>query len=144
MSNIIFRNCKHCGSKVHNRVAMYCSNRCQIDFQYYGFVKHWLNNEVPGGIGINAKDVSAHVKRYLIENYGQQCTICGWNRVHPTTKRVPLEIDHIDGNSDNNTASNLRMICPNCHALTENFRGLNKGKGRSWRRNKYLKVRPKD
>jgi predicted HNH restriction endonuclease len=55
-------------------------------------------------------------------------------------KRIPLEIDHIDGNSDNNVEQNLRLICPNCHAQTETYKGANAGKGSSrqaMRRKRY-------
>ena len=37
-------------------------------------------------------------------------------------------MDHRDGNPDNNTEENLRLICPNCHALTPTHCGRNKGK----------------
>ena len=50
------------------------------------------------------------------------------------TNVVPIEVDHKDGNVDNNSEENLRLLCPNCHALTPNFRNLNKGRGRSWRK----------
>lgn len=39
---------------------------------------------------------------------------------------ISLEIDHIDGDNSNNELSNLRYLCPNCHALTETYRGKNK------------------
>jgi 5-methylcytosine-specific restriction endonuclease McrA len=39
---------------------------------------------------------------------------------------IPLELDHIDGQSNNNVLSNLRLLCPNCHALTPTYRGKNK------------------
>jgi hypothetical protein len=41
---------------------------------------------------------------------------------------MPLVLDHIDGNSDNNSIENLRLLCPNCHFLTPTFAGKNKGK----------------
>lgn len=41
---------------------------------------------------------------------------------------IPLELHHIDGNSDNNELCNLQLLCPNCHALTQNYRGKNKKK----------------
>lgn len=41
--------------------------------------------------------------------------------------QIPLELDHIDGNTDNNLLKNLRLLCPNCHALTPTYRGKNKG-----------------
>lgn len=41
-------------------------------------------------------------------------------------KKISLELDHIDGNNKNNLISNLRYLCPNCHALTPTYRGKNK------------------
>lgn len=38
---------------------------------------------------------------------------------------IPLEIHHIDGDKLNNTLENLQILCPNCHALTDNWRGKN-------------------
>jgi hypothetical protein len=46
-------------------------------------------------------------------------------------KQVPLQLDHIDGNSSNNMPDNLRNLCPNCHALCLTSKGHNKGKGRA-------------
>jgi len=43
-------------------------------------------------------------------------------------KPIPLELDHIDGNSQNNSLENLRLLCPNCHAFTSTYRGKNKKK----------------
>lgn len=44
---------------------------------------------------------------------------------------IPLELDHKDGNPKNNSLDNLRLLCPNCHALTSNYRGKNKRKSQS-------------
>lgn len=38
---------------------------------------------------------------------------------------IPLELDHLDGDKNNNRIDNLRLICPNCHALTPTYRGKN-------------------
>jgi hypothetical protein len=57
----------------------------------------------------------------LIEEANHSCTQCGFNETREDGKTI-LEIDHIDGDHMNNTKENLRVLCPNCHALTPNFR----------------------
>lgn len=59
-------------------------------------------------------------------NWVKQCVICKlqlWNN-----KEIPLELDHIDGNNKNHNLNNLRLLCPNCHAQTDNYCGKNKKK----------------
>ncbi len=131
--------CSGCHVKLNWYQQKYCSNKCQSHHQYRKFIQEWKNGKKSGGVGVFAKNVSGHVRRYLSEKYGDKCSLCGWHRRNIITHKVPLEIDHIDGDSENNSESNLRLICPNCHALSANFRNLNKGKGRSWRKDKYLK-----
>lgn len=43
---------------------------------------------------------------------------------------IPIQLHHIDGNRKNNELFNLEILCPNCHALTENYCGKNKGNGK--------------
>lgn len=38
---------------------------------------------------------------------------------------IPLELHHIDGDKYNNEIENLQILCPNCHAFTDNYRGKN-------------------
>lgn len=60
--------------------------------------------------------------------------MCGWGKINKFTNKVPLEVDHIDGDFRNNKIENLRLLCPNCHSLTSTFKNLNKGKGRIGRK----------
>ena len=39
---------------------------------------------------------------------------------------IPLELEHKDGNHFNDERNNLELLCPNCHALTDTWRGRNK------------------
>ena len=136
------KQCLACKQVLRLKNRTYCSNKCQGDYKYSSWVESWKDGQVNGGIGVNAKGVSRHLRRYLLEKHGRGCMVCGWNKINRTTQRIPLEIDHIDGNSENNVEANLRILCPNCHSLTSSYRNLNKGRGRVWRKLKYIKVNP--
>lgn len=77
------------------------------------------------------------IKSYLIEKYGNKCMKCKWCEVNPISGKVPIELEHIDGNSENNNLENLELLCPNCHSLTPTYKALNIGNGRHSRRERY-------
>jgi hypothetical protein len=66
----------------------------------------------------------------LAEKLGEGCARCGWSERHPTTGKVPVEVEHIDGDWRNTRPENLTLLCPNCHSLTTTYRALNRGNGR--------------
>ena len=134
------RICLYCGKPLAVYASKYCSNLCQGNFQYESYVKRWKMGEADGSRGQHTKNFSKYVIRYLFEKYSNHCAQCGWAEINLSTMRVPLEVDHIDGNSENNSESNLILLCPNCHSLTSNYKNLNKGSGRLWRREKYVKI----
>lgn len=63
------------------------------------------------------------LKRTLINyhKWKDECKECGLSEWRG--KKLVLELDHIDGDTSNNTIENLRFLCPNCHSLTDAFRG---------------------
>lgn len=119
--------CLNCETRLNRHQTKYCSNDCQRQYENKMKVESWLAGKTSGS---HIYGVSYPIKRYLREQCGNACTLCGWSKVNPTTGVVPLEVDHIDGDWNNGSKENLRLICPNCHSLSPNFRALNKGKGR--------------
>lgn len=72
---------------------------------------------------VTQKTMRGYVERHKLLEY--KCVNCGCNG-NWQGGVISLEIDHIDGDNSNNELSNLRYLCPNCHALTETYRGKNK------------------
>ena len=69
----------------------------------------------------NTKTNSHKLRNKLIEfSYKEsKCELCGISEW--LGKPVKLQLHHIDGNHDNNELSNLQILCPNCHSMTDNF-----------------------
>lgn len=61
------------------------------------------------------------LKEGVFQHICSSCQLTTWNN-----KPIPLELDHKNGQHIDNTLSNLRLLCPNCHAQTSTYRGKNK------------------
>lgn len=78
--------------------------------------------------GMRMKDWSNYsghqnVKKQLIKERGIVCESCKLKEW--LDLKIPIEIHHIDGDRTNNTPTNLQLLCPNCHSITDNWRGRN-------------------
>ncbi len=72
------------------------------------------------------------VKRFILEEQDNKCAACNitkWNN-----KPITFDLEHIDGNSENNCRQNLCCLCPNCHSQTSTYKAKNKGNGRKQRK----------
>lgn len=155
--------CKHCGKELQyaDRKKSFCNRSCAALFNNAARKElvTWhcasCNKEhigTPGAIGIycnnqcradNAKEETFRkftagllsdrgmIKSTLVWKQGHQCSNCKLSEW--MGEKIPLEVDHIDGNAGNNDPTNIRLLCPNCHGLTPTWKGRNKGFGRSSR-----------
>lgn len=131
-------NCVDCGQLVadaRTKRCRSCHSKWLIQQRSAKKVERWLS----GGPGGSKWKIYKGVREFLFEEANYKCTLCGWGEINPFTNSVPLQIDHINGDAEDHSRNNLRIICPNCHSLTETYGVGNMGNGRSWRR--YSNIR---
>ena len=70
-------------------------------------------------------DNSNRLKSRLIEEGLKEyrCEKC--KRTEWEGQAIPLQLHHINGDRTDNRLENLQVLCPNCHALTDNYCGKN-------------------
>lgn len=120
--------CLNCNIEVSRR-NKYCDNLCQQSYQITSYINRWKDGLEDGKRG--KLQTSKIIHKYVLIKQDFKCFVCGidkWNGLP-----IKLELDHVDGNSENNVESNLRCICPNCHSQTPTYKAKNKGNGRKER-----------
>lgn len=60
--------------------------------------------------------IASGLKEHMCEN----CLQTEW-----LNNPIPLELHHINGKKYDHQFTNLQLLCPNCHALTDNYRAKN-------------------
>lgn len=77
-------------------------------------IEKYFNNEIP----ISSYKLKIRILKDKIKEYRcEECGLENWNG-----SPIPLELHHINGNNKDNKLENLKLLCPNCHALTDNYR----------------------
>ena len=80
-------------------------------------IEKYFLNEIP----ISSYKLKRRILKEKIKEYKcEECNLTIWNN-----KQIPLELHHINGNNKDNSLDNLKLLCPNCHALTDNYRNRN-------------------
>ena len=88
-----------------------------IDISHWDY-KDWLENKKNwdwDNLHFRKEDKDKFL--LLKGNKCEECGISSWQG-----KVLTLEIHHVDGNRTNNNFENLQLLCPNCHALTDNWK----------------------
>lgn len=119
--------CQECGKifKSRNPNRKFCSNECCAKHRGKETIDKWIKGEY--FLDSNSR-LPKYIRLFLYEKAHYKCEECGFEGYNKKTNNTILQIHHIDGNCGNNSSENLKVLCPNCHAMTENYMALNKGK----------------
>lgn len=115
--------CLNCGkicNSFGNKRNKFCSVDCCSTYKRNNAVKDIERDEIV---------TNGRLRNYLFRKF-KRCMnpCCGWN--WDLNSKVVLELHHKDGNYRNSRLSNVTLLCPNCHSLTETYKARNKGHGR--------------
>ena len=128
--------CKNCGKEYNlyqGHRGQCCSHECWIEYQEKVRLEKWKDGEDIGYSGQPGSKLRPYIKRYIFAKNNNCCENCHKEYVNPYTGLSILQIHHKDGDATNNKEENLQLLCPNCHAMTENFGSRNKKSTRTYR-----------
>lgn len=124
---LVERSCDFCGKPINSRrVKRYCDSTCAAGPRRAGQaeVDAWLAGELPGHTGASCK-LKPWVRDWVLARANYSCEVCGWSERHPDDDRPLVEVDHVDGDAENTRPDNLKVLCPNHHAMTSTHRRRN-------------------
>lgn len=134
-ANPLSNECSICNLPLRTRSPK--SGRAHVQCRQDQLIKDWLagDNSVTldrsrtTGLPVDTKKF---VKKYLLKTRGDRCEECGFDKHGPNGSII--QMDHVNGNCFDNRPENLKLLCPNCHAMTPTYGSRNKGSGRAHRR----------
>ena len=131
--------CLVCGKMAKGCNKHFCSPKC---FQEHRQQTKFKKFECDGEMDAKEDGSIRHFLRtYLLNKRGQKCEICG--RSEWMGKPIPLVVDHINGEPENHSLDNIRLVCGNCNMQLPTFAGGNRGNGRFVRRMRDRAIRDK-
>lgn len=101
---------------------------CELGFrEKFSCSQPWNKGKIDYALDVvfseNSRFDTDYVKKHFLKTVPYECDECkisSWNN-----QKLTLELDHINGVSNDQRIENIRLLCPNCHSQTLTFRGRN-------------------
>lgn len=124
------RFCEECNELITSKTAKkFCSFICSVN-RASRVAMTTMIDALISGVNI-VRQNHRSIKAALVKIKGHQCSIC--KNTEWMGDPIPLVMDHIDGRSNNNTLSNLRLVCGNCDMKLPTYKSKNKNSDRKYR-----------
>lgn len=130
--------CQNCGKEFilyENHGGYYCSHECYVEGEKKKSIEDWKSGKISGHD--KRYKIRPSIREYFLEKADYKCEKCGFSGYNPYTGKSILQLHHKDGDADRVTEDNIEVLCPNCHAMTENFGSRNKSSVRHYRKIEY-------
>lgn len=111
------KDCLSCNKKITGYGLKFCCHKCSVN---YHWEKRIENVNKTGELPHHQKTA----KDIVIKIKGHKCEMC--NNTKWRDRPIPLVLDHIDGNCDNWSICNLRLVCGNCDMQLPTYKSKNK------------------
>lgn len=123
--------CAECAISLKKGQSKYCSFDCMGAARRKKSVEDWQ-----AGLYDGKDTLPPSVRSWILDKQDGSCSMCPVG-ITWEGKPLVLVLDHINGNSSDNSVENLRFVCPNCDSQLPTYKARNRGKGRHYRSERY-------
>lgn len=122
------RKCANCDKQFifhpsEASTAKCCSNQCRLE---YAWTQKY--DKVMQDRGWKPNVTNNTIRNWFIKFYGNNCMLCGVDADNWQGKPITLIVDHINGDCQNQSLDNVRIVCPNCDSQLDTYKAKNKGR----------------
>ena len=133
--------CQNCGKEFvlyKSHGGLYCCHECWAEGTKKKAIEDWKNGNISGHD--SRYKIRPSLRDYILKSRDCKCERCGFSGINPYTGKSILQLHHKNGDAADTSEENIEVLCPNCHAMTENFGSRNKSSVRKYRKDEYRKI----